>query len=383
MNPPVAHIEKRPDRPKPWRVRYRDPTGRERSKSFTRKVDAERFMATVQADLIRGEWTDPRLSKTSLAEWSQRWLRTKAHLKPKTVTGYRSNLHAHVLPAFGDHQLRHIDRMAIEEWLTDLQASGLGPSGIRQARQVLYAMLTLAVDAGYLTSNPVEGTKAPRQPEPDMLFLDADQVDVLADTIQQPYGTLVYVLAYGGLRWGEAAALRRKRCDLDHTRIHIAESLAEVGGRLHFGPTKNHRRRIVPIPGFLTDLLADHLDCHVPDDPDVLVFTTPAGTPLRNSNFRRQVWYPAIEAAKLPERLRIHDPRHTCASLLAAAGATPKAVQLHLGHSSIAVTMDRYTHLFPSDVDALIRRLDDIRARNRAAQTRLTDQSRGIDLGGR
>lgn len=254
----MAHIEKRPDRPKPWRVRYRDPTGRERSKSFTRKVDAERFMATVQADLIRGEWTDPRLSKTSLAEWSQRWLRTKAHLKPKTVAGYRSNLHAHVLPAFGDYQLRHIDRMAVEEWLADLQASELGPSGIRQARQVLYAMLTLAVDAGYLTSNPVEGTKAPRQPEPEMLFLDADQVDLLADTIQQPYGTLVYVLAYGGLRWGEAAALRRKRCDLEHTHIHIAESIAEVGGHLHFGPTKNHRRRIVPIPGFLTD----HLDRH-------------------------------------------------------------------------------------------------------------------------
>ncbi|HDH26429.1 MAG TPA: site-specific integrase, partial [Actinobacteria bacterium] len=136
-------------------------------------------------------------------------------------------------------------------------------------------------------------------------------------------------------------------------------------------------------PGFLTDLLGDHLDRHVADDPDELVFTTPAGTPMRNSNFRRQVWYPAIEEAALPPGLRIHDLRHTCASLLAAAGATPKAVQVHLGHSSITVTMDRYTHLFPSDVDTLIRRLDDIRARNRAAQTRPTDQSRGIELGGR
>ena len=113
------------------------------------------------------------------------------------------------------------------------------------------------------------------------------------------------------------------------------------------------------------------------------MFTTPAGTPLRNSNFRRQFWYRAVESAGLPEGLRIHDLRHTCASLLAAAGATPKAVQAHLGHSSITVTMDRYTHLFPSDVDDLVQRLDDIRIRNLAAQTRPNERTRGIELGGR
>ena len=120
-----------------------------------------------------------------------------------------------------------------------------------------------------------------------------------------------------------------------------------------------------------------------PIDPDALVFTSPHGAPLRNSNFRRQLWYTAVEQAELPQGLRIHDLRHTCASLLAAAGANPKAVQVHLGHSSIAVTMDRYTHLFPSDVEALIGRLEDIRARNLAAQPRPNERNRGIELGGR
>jgi len=379
----MAHIEKRPDRRKPWRVRYRDPLGRERSRSFARKADADRFMATVQADLIRGDWTDPRLSKITVEEWSERWVRTKSHLKPKTLAGYRSNLQAHVIPAFGGYQLRHVDRMAVEEWIADLQASGLGPSGIRQARQVLNAMLTLAVDAGYLPSNPVDGTSTPRLPESEMLLLDADQVDGLADTIREPYGALVYLLAYGGLRWGEAAALRRKRCDLVRGRIEVAESLADVEGQLYFGATKNHRSRMVAIPRFLRDRLATHLARHVPDDPEALVFTSPNGAPLRNSNFRRQVWYQAVEETGLPEDLRIHDLRHTCASLLAAAGANPKAVQVHLGHSSITVTMDRYTHLFPSDVDDLVRRLDDIRARSLAAPPRPRDRSRGIELGGR
>ena len=113
------------------------------------------------------------------------------------------------------------------------------------------------------------------------------------------------------------------------------------------------------------------------------MFTSPLGAPLRNSNFRRQVWYTAVERAELPQGLRIHDLRHTCASLLIAAAANPKAVQVHLGHSSISVTMDRYTHLFPSDVDDLVRRLTDIRARSLAAPPRPRDRSHGIEIGGR
>jgi len=129
--------------------------------------------------------------------------------------------------------------------------------------------------------------------------------------------------------------------------------------------------------------VADHLDRHVPDDPDALVFTTPAGTPLRSPNFRCQVWYRAVEKAELPQGMRIHDLRRTCAGLLAAAGATPKAVQVHLGHSSITVTIDRYTQLFPSDVDDLMRRLNDIRTRNarpsRGPETSLEESNLAAD----
>jgi len=378
----VAHIQHRPGRRRPWQVRYRDPTGRERARSFYKKADADRFAATVETDILRGEWTDPRLSRTSVTEWSQRWLRTKSHLKPKTVAGYESNLRVHVLPAFGDLQLRHIDRMAVEEWVADLQESGAGPSVIRQARQVLDSMMKLAVQAGYLTANPVTGVKAPRQPHREMLFLSADQVERLAATIEQPYGPLVYLLAYSGLRWGEAAALRRKRCRLQKSQIEVAESLAEVRGTLHFGTTKTHRSRMVTIPHFLNDLLAQHLAQHVPDQPDALVFTSAEGLPLRNSNFRHRIWTPAVQQAELPRELRIHDMRHTCAALLIAQGAHPKAAQLHLGHSSITVTMDRYGHLFPSETDALAAALDRARAQAVTDQMRTKPRSDGIGLSG-
>ena len=378
----MAHIQHRLGRRRPWQVRYRDPSGRERARSFLRKVDASRFAVTVEADRLRGEWTDPRLAKTTVVEWSDRWLRTKASLKPKTLAGYESHLRAHVLPAFGNYELRHLDRMAVEEWVADLRASGLGPSTVRQARQALNSMMKLAVEAGYLLVNPVTGVRVARQPDREMLFLSAGEVERLATAMRHSYGTLVYLLAYGGLRWGEAVAVRRKRCDLLRSRIEVAESLSEAHGRLHFGPTKTYRRRMVIIPGFLRELMAEHLARDVDEDPDALVFTSPQGRPLRNSNFRRQVWYQAVADAGLPDGLRVHDLRHTCSSLLIAQGAHPKAIQVHLGHSSIAVTMDRYGHLFPSDMEALAVALDGARSRAVADQMRTKDGPEVIELGG-
>ena len=110
-----------------------------------------------------------------------------------------------------------------------------------------------------------------------MHFLSAAQVASLAETIRPPYGTLVYLLAYGGLRWGEVAGLRRGRCHLVRSRIELVESLAEVGGAMYFGPTKTYQRRMIAIPVFLRELLAAHLDKFVPGDPAALVFTITKG----------------------------------------------------------------------------------------------------------
>lgn len=159
----------------------------------------------------------------------------------------------------------------------------------------------------------------------------------------------------------------------------MAESLSEARGQLHFGPTKTYRTRSIVIPSFLRDLLAEHLARGPGQSPETLVFTSPTGQPLRNSNFRRQVWYRAVADTGLPDGLRIHDLRHTCASLLISQGAHPKAIQAHLGHSSISVTMDRYGHLFPSDMEALAEALD--RMRTEAVGTVALTGPRGLVAG--
>ncbi len=266
-----------------------------------------------------------------------------------------------MLPRFGDLELGRISRMEIRAWVADLEASGLSASRIRQARQVLSSALASAVEAGVIAANPAAGVKVPRARRREKLFLTAEQVELLADAIDERYTALVYLLAYGGLRWGEAAAVRRRRLDLKRSRVEVAESMAEVAGAVHFGPTKTYERRTVVLPSFVRDQLAEHLARYGPDDIQRLVFRSPDGTPLRHSNFRRRVWLPAVRAADVPDGLRIHDLRHTCAALLIAEGAHPKAIQEHLGHSSITVTMDTYGHLFPSQMEELAGRLDETR----------------------
>lgn len=365
----MGYIENRPDRARRWRARYRAPDGRIRSKSFPRKADAQRWLRAREREMDRGDWHDPDLAQVTVAEWSERYLATRRRLKPKTRHGYESLLRVHILPTFGTVPLGRLDPMAIREWVADLSAR-LSASRTRQAYHLLSAMLKSAVEAGYLARNPAEGAELPRLPTTEMRFLDASQVEELVAATRPPDGTLVYVLAYCGLRWGEACALRRGRLDLLRGRLEVAESLAEVSGGLHFGEPKTYQWRSVAIPPFLRELLAVHLVQHVPDDPEALVFTSPRGRPLRRPNFGRSIWKPAVKAAGLPDDLTPHALRHTSASLLIAQGAHPVEVQAHLGHSSIQVTMDRYGHLFPSAFEATAERLEAARRSAGAPQAR-------------
>jgi integrase len=341
-----------------YRARYRGADGRERSRVFPRKSDAARFLSAVETDKARGEWIDPKLSRTSFSTWASRWSGTVVHLKPKTKAGYESLLRAHILPRFGRTPLGRIQPVHVREWVAALAERGLSPSRIRQAYQLLSAILKSAVESGFIARTPCIGVSLPRTIRREMHFLSAAKVATLAEVIRPPYGALVYLLAYGGLRWGEAAGLRRGRCQLMRSRIDVVESLAEVGGNMYFGPTKTYQRRMIAVPAFLRELLAAHLAQFVPGDPDALVFTNTKGGPLRHSSFRRWTWLPAVTAAGLPEDFRIHDLRHTCAALLVAQGAHPKAIQTHLGHSSIQVTLDLYGHLFPDEMDRLAEHLD-------------------------
>jgi integrase len=238
---------------------------------------------------------------------------------------------------------------------------------------VVSSILGLAVEGGYVSTNPARGLKVIGGTQREMLHLRASQVRRLAEAaehLRPGSGVLVLVLGYGGVRWGEAVAIRRGRCDLVRSRVFVRESLSEVRGHLYFGPTKTHQNRVIILPPFLRDALAIHLREDVASDDHALIFTSPKGEPLRASNWRRRVWYPACEASGMPEGLRIHDLRHTAASLLVSAGAHVKAIQRHLGHSTASQTLDRYAHLFTHDLEAVADRLEDVWAAGNASYSR-------------
>jgi len=199
-----------------------------------------------------------------------------------------------------------------------------------------------------LSSNPAAGVSLPRPTRNEMLFLTPEQVELLAKALPRTHRAMVYTLAYTGIREGEATALRRRKVNLLQREIIIDESATDVHGRKVFGETKNRQTRIAALPAFLAEMLEAHLE-HISAEPDALLFTTSKGGPIDWSNFRTRVWRPAVAAAGLDPKLRIHDLRHTAASILIAQGCHAKVVQEHLGHSSIVITMDRYGHLYPED----------------------------------
>ena len=354
----MAHVEKRVRRgTTSWRARYRSPDGDERSKTFTRRVDAEKFLARVEVDKGQGSWVDPERSKLPFGDWAQRWMNTTSHLKPKTINGYESLLRSRILPTFAKAPIGAIRPIDIREWLSALQADGLSASRCRAAYHLLGSIFRTAVEDGRIVTSPCIGIKLPRLPQVEMRYLQPDELRDLLLAVDEHYRVFVQVLATGGLRFGEAVALRVGRCDLGRSRLIVAESLAEVSGTLHFGPPKTHQRRVVHLPRVVRENLTAHLTV-IDGDESTLVFQALRGGPIRYSNFYRRVWKPTLIEAGLPD-MGIHALRHTCASMLIAQGAHPKAIQSHLGHQSITTTLDRYGHLFEDVHERLAERVDD------------------------
>jgi integrase len=252
--------------------------------------------------------------------------------------------------------LAAISQLEVRAWVAELSAHGLAPATVVKAYQLLGKVMAAAVDAGYLAQTPCRNVPLPRVEREEMRFLTPAEIVTLAETIRPAYRALVFVGAYGGLRIGELAGLRRGSIDLLRGTVSVAEILTEVAGHLHTGPPKTRAsRRTVGLPRFVVRELEAHLVG--PGAPDEHVFTAPEGGWLRIVAFRNRIWRPATDAAGLAS-LRIHDLRHTAVALWIAAGASPKEVAVRAGHTSVSFTLDRYGHLYPK-ADAKLRdRLD-------------------------
>lgn len=328
-----------------YQVRYYGPDGRLRSATFDSKKDAVDFANRTEAEIAHGAWTDPEAAATLLGEYIARFLQTAEGWRPSTRVKVEGHIRNYIDPAFGECPIGTMRPPDIREWVAALKKHGLAPGTVRAVYFSLSLILKQAVVDGVLTRTPCVGIKLPRdEVQREMNFLDAQQVESLADELPDRYRALIFTAAYAGLRWGELAALKLKNVDLVKGTIIVTEAVAEVNGQLKEGPTKTGATRTVALPMFLRQMLADHLARY---PTKVYVFTSAQGFQLRK-NFYRRHFVPAVDRAELPKGLRFHDLRHTCAGLLIANGAHPKEIQERLGHSTIRVTFDTYGHLLPS-----------------------------------
>lgn len=342
-----------------YQVRYIDPSGRERARNFKRKVDADKFLVTNETQKLRGTWGDPRLAKTTFAEWEPRFTASRVHLRPTTRAASKSLMQNHVLPYFENRRLGAVTPTEVQSFVASLESKGLAPSTIRQAYLLAAGVFVSAVESDIIPRSPCRGINLPQRSRTEMRFLDAEAIGDLATAIGPRYRALVLTGAYTGCRFGELAGLRVHRLDLLRRTLTIAETLTEVQGKVFLGPPKTTAAaRQVALPRLLAEELALHLE-EWPPNAKGFVFTSTKGEPIRRTNFRRRAWLPAVRTS-VSDPLRFHDLRHTHAAMLIALGEHPKLIQTRLGHSSIQVTLDTYGHLFEGLDQAAAERLDEV-----------------------
>jgi integrase len=259
-----------------------------------------------------------------------------------------------VLPRWADVPLRDVTFEGLQTWVSGLSLNGstrfdgrgLSASRVIQAHQVVSQVLRFAVKAKHLPANPADDIELPRKREAGQRYLTHEQLHRLA-VASGRFRTLVLVLGYCGLRFGEAAALRVGDVNLSARRFRVHRSVTNVPGKgLVEGDTKNHDARTVPLAKFLAPLLATEIGQRA--DTELLFPSRRRGGYLSVGEVR-WVFDPAAKSVGV-DGLSPHELRHTCASLAIAAGANVKVLQTLLGHKTATLTLDRYGHLFPDDL---------------------------------
>jgi integrase len=306
-----------------YRVRYRTPEGGQTQKrGFKRKIDAEQWANRVEVAKMTGDYVAPSSGKITVDQLGPGWLeRRRGYLKPSAYAPLESAWRLHVQTRWGRTPLAEIRTSAVGLWVTEL-SKRLSPTVVRRNHQVLSGVLADALRDNLIARNPAAGVKLPRVAGKRKVYLTHGQVAALADAAGER-GGLVLMLAYTGIRWGEAIGMRVRDLDMLRRRAVVVENAVQVGTTVHVGTPKTYKQRTVPLPEFLLPYLARQ--CEGKGRADLL-FPGPAGDYLRRPRARSGWWDKAVRVAGLP-RLTPHELRHTAASLAVSAGANVKAVQ--------------------------------------------------------
>jgi len=320
-----------------WQATVRHPSGERFSKSDPLKKVVETWAANEESKIRRGEWINPHAGKLTLADWREKWLKTR-RVEVATTEKTNSWWRNHLGPHFGSWPLAAIQPWDVEAWVTGLENEGVGAHTVNGTLQLLRQMLKSAVRHKLISANPTDDVAAtPPEPHIDRV-LTRDEASKLLERFDGADRVFVEVMLYCGLRFQEAAGLRRFRVDLLRKRLQVAKVQPRKGSEKR--PKTNAGVRPVP----LTDELVIQLSRLIPAPDQELVFTTPRGARIRYEHWRARVWVPALVGAKLPDpQPTPHDLRHTYGSWLGEKNVPPNQIAALMGHGSLR-SVERYVH---------------------------------------
>lgn len=340
-----------------WRVRYRTPDYRYRSRTFDRRRDADEFEAEQRRTIRQGTFIDPARGRLTLASlWAEYDRAGTTHLRATTRQNYRQ-ASRHFLAQFGQWPVGKIEHADVADWVTEL-ATAKGASTVRYAHRVLCLTLDHGIRTRRLAVNVARGVRLPRQAPARERILTVSEVEALAVRMGTD-GDHVLAMAFLGLRWSELAGLRVADVDLTRGRVRIVERATEVGGRMDVSAPKSRAsHRSIAVPASLRPMLTERT---VGKPADALVFPAPDGGYLRNGNWRhRSGWSDAVADLGLTG-VTPHDLRRTFGSLARSAGADLRWIQKAMGHESITTTARIYAHLYDDELDVVAAALDGLR----------------------
>ncbi|WP_325598640.1 site-specific integrase [Nocardioides sp.] len=327
---------------------------------FTHKAKAEREAGAKEVDARSLLWRDPEAFKRPWGEWADEW-ETARQVESSTGRTDKQRRRTYLDPRWADVPIGSITRHDVKAWAVQLRATGISPSTVQRIVHLFSASLNAAIDAEVLESNPASRIRLPKGAQEQERFLTHEEYFAIRAELSTTADQLVAdLLVSTGLRWSEMAGLHWSRVDLGRGSLSVVEVYDQTTGTVKPYP-KGKRARTVPLTDDLVVALVEHQrgagkgqSCGVDHTTGIcrsgLVFTTPSGRPLRNSN-----WAPGWRRAVLDAdvgHVRIHDLRHTYASWLLQRGIPIAEVGRLLGHIS-TVTTAKYAHLADSPSEAV------------------------------
>jgi integrase len=354
-----------------WEARYYVPTlnGTNR-KTLYGKTQAEvrDKLTKALSDRIDGIVYDDE--NMTVGEYLDVWLKGSVYGSVRQSTYDRDTnlVNNHIKPILGGLKLRKLNSAHVQSFYRDRLDKGLSASTVHKMHDILRRGLAQATKWHLVQRNVADTVKPPRPTPKEIRARSAAETRRLLEAAGVDRLEALYVLAvHTGMRQGELLALRWQDVDMENAVVSVRRTLTRSGGRVAFGEPKTKKsRRSIRLTPQAVEALRSHLERQLRDmeilgdryQDQGLIFTTDTGGPINPSNLRQRSFAPLLKQAGLPH-MRFHDLRHTCATLLLARGGHPKFVQELLGHATIAITLDTYSHVMPNMGDATARAMAD------------------------